>query len=196
MNPKRGDVREDGMVFDRIYEGREIWTLDEPLQFHWEAVLRRKDQSSSRRNRPGDCYCEITFHDSGGTIVVSNSMIERKMYLTNPSSRDCLIFEAIMRHGIPDDDISSRIISCRDELEIKFKSIEFLPGLLNELLDLIPSATTAGIEVDGIFSIASIESNFMPTNLPKSDDTDDQVRPTLSSPSGVTPPLHLEPDLF
>jgi hypothetical protein len=196
MKPKRGDVREDGLVFDRIHEGREIWTLDEPIQFYWEAVLRRKDQSSSRRNRPGNCYCEVTFHDSGGTIVISHSMINRTMYLVNPTSRDCLIFEAIMRHGIPDDDISSRIISCRDELEIKFKSIEFLPGLLNELLDLIPSATTAGIEVDGIFSIVSIESNFMPTNLPKPDQADDQTRPTLSSSSAVTPPLHPEPDLF
>jgi hypothetical protein len=196
MKPKRGDVREDGLVFDRIHEGREIWTLDEPIQFHWEAVLRRKDQSSSKRNRPGDCYCEITFYDSGGTIVISNSMVNRKMYLTNATSRDCLIFEAIMRHGIPDDDISSRIISCRDELEIKFKSIEFLPSLLNELLDLIPSAITAGIEIDGIFSIASIESNFMPTNLPKPDQADDQTRPALSSSSDVTPPLHPEPDLF
>ena len=203
MKPKRGDVREDGMVFDRIHEGREIWTLDEPIEFHWEAVLRLKDKSQKRRNAVGGCYCQITFYDSGGIIVISNSMIIRKMYLVNKNTRDCLIFEAIMRHGIADENITSRIISCRDELEIKFKSIDFLPLLLSELLDLIPSSVTAGIEVDGVFEIQSIESDFMPEVPPMVEKlAEDAAKSSMSSFSDVTPPLHLRltppaaPDLF
>jgi hypothetical protein len=202
MKPKRGDVREDGMVFDRIHEGREIWTLDEPIEFHWEAVLRLKDKSQKRRNAVGGCYCQITFYDSGGIIVISNSMIMRKMYLVNKNTRDCLIFEAIMRHGIADENITSRIISCRDEVEIKFKSIDFLPLLLSELLDLIPSSVTAGIEVDGVFEIQSIESDFMPEVPPMVEKLADAAKSSMSSFSDVTSPLHLRltppaaPDLF